>query len=136
MGVNAARDVDSLHLAAILRVRQYPLRGHDACLQDRLTVVDVAQKRVQRLHTLLQAAVEHFPFVSGDDPGHEVERDQPLGAGFLAIDRERDAKAMERPLGFFPLLGDAVGRRAVEPPGERLVRWPNATVGGTHFIVG
>jgi hypothetical protein len=27
---------------------------------------------------------------------------------------------MERALGLFPLLGDPVGRRAVEPPGERL----------------
>ena len=72
-------------------------------------MVDVVQERVQRLHALLQPAVEHLPFVRRNDARHDVERDQPLGAGVLAVDRERDADAMERALGLFPLLGDAVG---------------------------
>ncbi len=135
VGVDAAGNVDALHLGAILGVRQHPLRRHDAGLEDRLIVIDVVQKRIQCLHALLQAAIEHFPFVAGDDPRHEIERDQPFAAGFLAVDRERDADAMEGPLRLFPLLGDAGGRRAVEPPGERLVRRADAPVRGAHFIV-
>ena len=99
-------------------------------------MVDVAQERVQRLHALLQPAIEHFPFVAGNDPRHEIERDQPFGARFLAVDREGDPDSMERPFSLFPLLGDAVGGRPLEPPGERLVRRAYFAAGRTHFIVG
>ncbi len=61
--VDAAGNIDALHLGAVLRVAEHALRRHDARLQDRLLVVDVAQERVQRLHALLQPAIEHLPFV-------------------------------------------------------------------------
>ena len=73
--IDSAGNLDSLHFGAILGVRQHAFRRHDARLEDRLIVVDVAQERVEGLHPLLQSAIEHFPFVAGNDPRDEIERE-------------------------------------------------------------
>ncbi len=136
VGVDATGHVDALHLAPVLRIGKHPLRRHDAGLEDRLLVVDVAQECVQCLHALLQAAVEHLPLVRGNDPRHDVERNQALRSGILAVDRKGYPDAVEGPLGLLALLGDPVGGGALEPPRERLIRRSDSPVRGPHFIVG
>ena len=91
-------------------VAEHALARDDAGREDRLVVVDVVQERVQRVHALAQAAIEHLPLVGRNDARNDVERNQALGAGLLAVDREGDADAMERALGLLALLGDAGGR--------------------------
>ncbi len=106
MRVDPHRHVDAAHFRPELRIAEHALAGHDARAEDRLLVIDVVQERVERLHALAQPAIEHLPLVRRNDPRHDVERNQPLGAGILAVHRERDADAMKRALGLVALLGD------------------------------
>ena len=106
-----AGHVDAAHLGAVLRVAEDALGGQRPAVEDLLVVVDVVEERVERAHALHEAALEHRPFVGRDDARHEVERNQALGAAVLAVDRERDADAVERAIGLLALLRDAGGRR-------------------------
>ena len=58
-------------------------------------MIDVVDESVQRPHALLESCGEMAPFVGRNDARNDVERDQPLGSGLLAIHGERDAHAME-----------------------------------------
>jgi hypothetical protein len=98
-------------------------------------VIDVGQEQVQRAYALHEARFEPAPFVRRNDPRHEIERNESLGARLLAIHGERDTDAMKKPLGLFAFLGDAVGRRALQPVGEGPVMRPDVTVLRTHFVV-
>ena len=135
MCVDAAGDVHALHFLAVLLVAEHALARHDARLKDLLIVIDVVQERIQSADALAQAPVQHLPLVRRDDARHDVERNQPLGPRFLAVDGKGDADAMERALGLLPLLGDPCGRRPAEPAGERLVMGPHPTLGCLHFVV-
>ena len=115
MRVDAAGHVDALHLGAVLRVAEDLLGGNDACLQDPLVVVDVGDERVQGPHALLEACFELAPLVRRQNARDDVEGNQPLRAGVLAVDRERDPDAMEQRVGFGALLGKALGGLLVEP---------------------
>jgi hypothetical protein len=70
------------------------------------------QERVERLHALPQAAIEHLPLRRGNDPWHDVEGNQPLRSSVLAVDGERDADAMESAFGFALLRYAARGGRS------------------------
>ncbi len=135
VGVDAAGHVHALHLAPVLRVGQHPLGRDAAGANDVLVVVNVVQKAVERLHPLLEPALEQAPFASRNDARHDVEGDQPFGAGVLAVDGKSDADAVEGALGFLALLGDLVGRGALEPVRKTLVVRPQPAVGGAHFII-
>ena len=90
---------------------------------------DVVEERVKRVHALAQPAVGHAPFVYGNDPRHDVEGNQPLGPGFLAVDRERDPEPVKRALGLFTLLRHPGRSDSFEPAGEGLYRDPTAPSG-------
>jgi hypothetical protein len=113
VGVDAAGDVDALHLRAVLRVAEHLLRGDHARLQDLLVVVNVVDEGVQRPHALLQAAFEPDPFFEGQHAGHDVEGDEAFGAFFLAVDGEGDADPVEQGVGLGALLAPGA-RRAGE----------------------
>jgi hypothetical protein len=71
--------------------------GMHAGLEDLLLVVDVVEEGVERLHPLPQAGLQRLPLGRRDDARDDVEGDQALGAGLLAVDREGDADAVKRP---------------------------------------
>ena len=75
------------------------LGGDDAVLDDLLVVVDVVDEQVQRADPLLEAALDPVPFGGRDDPRDDVERKDPLGAGAVAVDVERDPHVQQRALG-------------------------------------
>ena len=131
--VDAARHVHAGHLAAVLRVAEHALGRDRARLQDLLLVVDVVQEEIERAHALLQAALEHLPFVRRNDARHDVERDEALGAAVLAVYRERDADAMECALGLLALLRDAGGVGALEPVRKSPVVGADDRLGGRSF---
>ena len=135
VGVNAAGHVDALHLAPVLRIGQHAFDRYDPRLEDVLLVVDVVQEEVQRLHPLLEAPLQDAPLARRNDPRHEVERDQPLRARVLAVDREGDADAVEGAFRLLALLRDLLGRGALEPVGESLVMGPQGAIGSAHLIV-
>ncbi len=133
--INAARYVHALHHRPVLGVLQH-LRGRDdAGLEDFLVVIDVVQEQVERPDPLAQAGLQRLPFGRRDDARDDVERDQPLLAGFLAIDGEGDADAVEGEVGFGPLAGDALGRRRPQPFVVAPVMGTDAAVGVDHFVV-
>jgi hypothetical protein len=104
--------------------------------QDRLVVIDVAQEQVERVYALHESRFQPLPFVRGNDARHEVERNESLGARVLAVHGERDPDAMEQTLGLFALLRDPIGRRALQPVGERTVMRSHGAVARTHFVIG
>ena len=99
-------------------------------------VIDIVQKEIERLHALHETRFQAAPFVRRNDARNDVERNQALGAAVVAVDGERDADAMEEPLGFFALLRDAFEGRTVEPVGESAVMRPDGPVGRPHFVIG
>jgi hypothetical protein len=78
-------------------------------------MIDVVEKGVERLHTLLDALGEPPPLGTGDDARHDVERDQPLGGFFLAIDGEGDARLAEDALGVAHFFGKSCGVLGLKP---------------------
>ena len=75
-------------------------------------MVDVVQEDVERTHALLRPASRILPFVGGHDARNDVERDRAFGAGFLAVDGEGDADAVEHDVRLLALLRDVLGRLA------------------------
>ena len=106
----------------------------DAVLDDPLLVIDVVYEEVERADALLQAALDEVPFVRRDDPRHEIEREDPLGSGVVAVDAEGNPHVQER--AFRRLLATkelAVGQRFDELA-ERARRRPRLAVGVEHLI--
>ncbi len=95
VGVHAARNFDALHLRTVLGVTENLLGRDHARLQNALVVVDVGDKCIQRTDALFQTGLEPRPFIGGENTGHNVERNQPLGAGVFAVDGERNADTMK-----------------------------------------
>jgi hypothetical protein len=108
VGVDAAGDVDALHLRAVLGVAQHLFLGDDARLQDLLVVVNIVNEGIQRPHALLQAAFEPDPLFQGQDARHDVEGDEALGAFLLPVDGEGDSHPVKQGIGFGALLAQAV----------------------------
>ena len=62
-------------------------------------MVDVVDEEVQGVDALLEAAFDLVPLVGGNDARNEVEREDALGAGGVAVDVEGDAHLQQQPLG-------------------------------------
>ena len=135
VGVDAAGDVDPLHLRAVLGVTKHLFRGDDARLEDLLVVVNVVEKGVQRAHALLQAALELDPFIQGQDAGNDVEGDESFGTLFLAVNRKSDAHAMEQGVGFGAFLTESVGGLVLEPLVVAEVVRTGRAIGQDHFVI-
>src|SRR6185436_3029484 len=65
----------------------------------------------------------------------DVEGDQALGAGGLAVDREGDPDAVEEQVRRLPVLGDARRRRIAQPVGEGRVVRTDRAVAAVHLVV-
>ncbi len=83
--------------------------------KDFLAVIDIMQERVDRPHALLDALDEPCPFLPGNDPGHNIERDQPLVRVCGAIDVEGNACAAEERFRLARLLAEPLGRLLGKP---------------------
>jgi len=64
-----------------------------AIAQNGLTVIDVVQKKIERGDSLLQTALDLFPFLARNDSRDEIEWKNPLGTLSVAVNREGDALA-------------------------------------------
>ena len=96
--------------------------------------VKVAQKQVERAHALLEAGLEPAPFLPGEQPGQDVERDQPLGTFLLAIDGEGDADAAEQKFRLrVARLQDRAGHGR-EPFRQAAVDVARHSVHAVHFV--
>ena len=120
--VDAAGNVHAVHFGAILGIAEHALRRHDAGLQNRLVVIDVVQERVQRLHALLQAAVEQAsirpPEMMRGTMSNGISRSVPESSPYTANVMPTRWNARSASSRFCAIR--SVGR-AVEPAGEGLV---------------
>ena len=74
-----------------------------------------AEEGVQRAHALLEPRLQARPLVGRQDPRHDVEGDQPLGALVLAVDGEGDADAVEERVRLGALARELLGRLLAQP---------------------
>ncbi len=95
VGVDIAGDVEADHLPPEVARAEDEVGRHDPGLEDLLAVVDVGEEEVQRAQPLHEAALDHLPLVRGNDPWHEIEREDPVGACVVAVDGEPDALGEE-----------------------------------------
>ena len=97
-------------------------------------MIDVVHEGVERAHTLLDAGFELAPLGVRDDARNDVERDQPLGRFFGAIDVEGDAGAPEERFGFGALGRKVIEPLRAEPFGQRPVGLPDALSVAVHLV--
>jgi hypothetical protein len=115
VGVDVAGRRDADHLVEEGLVLGDQLDRDTAGADDFLAVIDVIEERVDGAHALLDAARQSRPFAPGNDPRHDVERDQPFGRFRLPVDIERDAGAPEEGLRLLRLPVEPKGVLVDEP---------------------
>ena len=113
MGVDAVRRPRAGDGHAELGIGEDDIGGDDAVGDDPALRIDVVDEQVDRPHALLEPFGEPRPFARREDPGDDIERDDPLGRFLLAIDGEGDAQAAEGGLGrLLAAGGSAAGQSA------------------------
>ena len=135
MAPDAARRIkaDALFAKGRGGINDFP--GDDAGLDDFLVVVNVVDEQVQRTDALLEAGVNAGPLLGGHDARKDVEGENFLHAGLLAIDVEGDAHLEQQALGGALAVEDFAGGKGgqrVEQPARTGTR---AGGGGEHFVV-
>ena len=127
VAVDPPRRVDPDHRRLVGLVAEHEVGGDHPGAHDLGAVVDVVEERVQRPRPLLHPALELAPLRLGEDAGHHVEGDQPLGVAALAVDGEGYADAAEQRLGLLLLLGQHLGRGLLHPVDQ-------SGIGGPHLL--
>ena len=113
--VDAARGLHAHHLRHEGRVLDDQVFGHAAGADDLLAVIDVVHEGVERAHALLDAGGEPAPFGGAQDARDDVEGDEALGGGLVAVDGEGDAGAAEQRLGLAALALEVVDLLGLQP---------------------
>ncbi len=93
--VHVVGQLDAVDFAAERGIGQHELPRDHAVVEDLRLVVDVAQEKVERADALNQPRLDERPLVRGNHAREEVEGEGALGAGLVAVDRERDALVPE-----------------------------------------
>src|SRR3984893_4071123 len=62
--------------------------GNNAVAHDRLVVIDITQKQIQRSDSLTETAFHMFPFGARNDARDQIEGKDPFGSFLIVIDRE------------------------------------------------
>ena len=83
-----------------------------------------ARNRLSARSRCSRPALDPLPLVGRHDPRHEVEREDPLGAGVVAVDRERDALREEEGVGDPDPLSELGGAHRREALREQAVVRP------------
>jgi hypothetical protein len=115
--------------------RRDDLSGDDAVLDDLLFVVDVIDKEVERGDPLAQPALDDLPLRSGHDARQQIEREDALGAGAVAVDVEGDAHVEQCALGRTLALQELALGQAVDELDERLGLGPRTGRAREHLVV-
>ena len=92
------------HLGLKLRVAFDLFARDQPGFEDRLIVINVREKLVDRRHALRQAALQIRPVLGRDDARDYVGGNQSLGAASLTVHRECDADAAEQQIRLRPTL--------------------------------
>ena len=93
--VDILRDIEMHELRAEVRGLPNVIFWNHAIAQNGLTVIDVVQEKIERGNSLLQTALDLFPFLPGNNSRDEIEGKNPLSALSVAVNGEGDALAQE-----------------------------------------
>ncbi|RMS07809.1 hypothetical protein ALP75_202816 [Pseudomonas syringae pv. actinidiae] len=127
--------VQALHRQLILLVGKHLFGRNDPGLDDALVVIEIGQKHVQRLDALNAATLDNPPLAGRNAARNGVERNKPLGPLFIAIQRERNARAVKQQIGFAPALSQKLGRRVTQPAGKLPIVRANYTASVVHLVI-
>src|SRR5579864_7559914 len=86
------RRIISFHLGSEISVSNYKLSWNDTVFQNFLFVIDVPQKEIERLHTLLDAPLQPFPVRGRDNAGDHIEGQDAVDGGPVAINCKSNSK--------------------------------------------
>src|SRR5262249_34180496 len=89
---------DVEELALVLLARKYQLRRNEPVFEALLALIHIQDEEIQRGDPLDQPRLQALPLARRDHARYEVEREDSLGAFFLAVDGEGDALVHEREL--------------------------------------
>ena len=76
----------------------------------------------------------HVPFGGRDDPRDDVERNDPLGAGAVAVHVERDAQVQQRALGRLLPAQQLAVRQRLDQLDQRPGGRPGLAAGLEHLV--
>ena len=105
---------------------------HDAVGEHLAFPVHVGEERLQRAHPLHHAGLDVVPLPLGDEPGDQVQREDPLPAG----GGERDALLQEAARPDRAALGQVGGGEQLERLVQRLGVRVRHAVGVDHLVEG
>ena len=141
--VGAADEVDAGEVDAHARGRPDAGRGaaevaaredervrDDAVAQHVAIAVDVVEERLEGAHPLHDAGLDVVPLVLGDQPRHEVQREDPLLAGR----RERDPLLQEAAGAHRAALVEIAGGQQLQGLVQRLRVGTGRAVGVDHLV--
>ena len=131
MAVDPPRRIEADHLGPEGRILVDQILGDEPGTEDLAPVVDVEKEGIEGLGPLADAPVQALPLQAAEDPGEQVEGDEPLRVTALAIDREGDADAPEDGLGLLQATVQPRDARLVDPALHIRV----AAADGTFLIV-
>ncbi len=134
MRIDAAGRVEADHLASEVPRAEDEIGRDFPVAQDALTVVDVGQEGVERVHALDHAALDVVPLVARDHARDEVEREDPLEPFLLAVDGEADALVEERRVDRVPARRELLDAQRRELLGERAVVGPGSAGRLEHLV--
>src|SRR5439155_10388874 len=133
--VDILRDIEMHELRAEVRGLPNVIFWNHAIAQNGLTVIDVVQEKIERGNSLLQTALDLFPFLSRNNSRDEIEGKNPLGALSVAVNGEGDALAQESERGQVTFAIEFSFGQLGETLQQPLVMGPGPARRGKHFIV-
>ncbi len=133
--VDVLVDADATHLAAVVAAAVDQFRRHHAFGEDSTLVVDVLEEQVDGGQPLSQTPLERVPLTTRDDPGQQIEREDPFSALIVSVDGERDALGEERAIGLELALTQLLRRLNEQFLDQGTVVRPCPPVGVEHLVV-
>jgi len=111
---DSARRIQAHALGAKTLGRTDHFFGYDPVLDDFLLVVKIVEEKVQRLNALLQPALNPVPLLGADHARHDIEWENTLGAGGIAVNIEGDSELEQGMLGSSLTTLQFPGRQGLE----------------------
>src|SRR5207248_2622330 len=133
--VDILRDIEMHELRAEVRSLPNVIFWNHAIAQNGLIVIDVVQEKIERGNSLLQTALDLFPFLSGNNSRDEIEGENPLSALSVAVNREGDALAQESERGQVTFAIEFSFRQLGETLQQTLIMGPGPARHGKHLII-
>ena len=95
MGIDGFIQVDTQHPRLVATVFKHKLAWHNAFFDNRLFVINIMDKLIERADTLLAAFFHHLPFLDVNDAWDNIKRYHALNVAGIAIHSEGHAAAIK-----------------------------------------